>query len=150
MGDGPNLRASLTDALRVLDVRNLNLTVHDASFPSDADEDIGRGAPGSSGGLRFLAFVRELGFTGIQLGPDGQPPPGDPSPYRGAAFPRNVLSIPLGALARDPRWRGLLPAALLENVVGTRPEGSREHAAHDHAGRVHADALRAGFARRHA
>jgi len=91
MGDGTNLRASLADALRVLDVRNLNLTVHDASFPSDADEDIGRGAPGSRGGLRFLAFLRELGFTGVQLGPDGQPPPDDPSPYRGAAFPRNVL-----------------------------------------------------------
>src|SRR5689334_6707263 len=148
MGDGTNLRASLADALRVLDVRNLNLTVHDASFPSDAGEDIGRGAPGSRGGLRFLAFLRELGFTGLQLGPDGQPPPDDPSPYRGAAFPRNVLSIPLAALARDPEWRGLLPETTLEEAVAARPEGSRAHATHDHAARVHARALRAAFTNR--
>jgi 4-alpha-glucanotransferase len=148
MGDGSNLSASVTDALRLLDTRNLNLTVHDPSFPCDADEDIGRGAPGSRGGLRFLAFVRELGFTGLQLGPDGQPPPDDPSPYRGTAFPRNVLSIPLAALARDPEWGGMLPEAALEDVVKTRPEGSLEHAANAHAARVHTRALRATFARR--
>src|SRR5262245_7427074 len=148
MEDGSELRASVADALRLLDVQNLNLTVHDAGFPSDADEDIGRGAPGSRGGLRFLAFVRGLGFTGIQLGPDGQPPPNDPSPYRGAAFPRNVLSIPLAALACDPAWGGMLPEAALEDAVKTRPEGSREHAAHDHAARVHARALRAAFENR--
>ena len=147
MEDGSHLRASVADALRALDVRNLNLTVHDASFPSDADEDIGRGAPGSRGGLRFLAFVRKLGFTGLQLGPDGQPPPDDPSPYRGAAFPRNVLSIPLSALVTVPEWGGLLPEAALEGAVRARPAGSREQAAHDHAARVHARALRAAFGR---
>ncbi|HLY37973.1 MAG TPA: 4-alpha-glucanotransferase, partial [Candidatus Binatia bacterium] len=140
--------AAVTEALRALDVRNLNLAVHDASFPGDADEDIGRGAPGSRGGLRFLAFVRELGFTGVQLGPDGQPPPDDPSPYRGAAFPRNVLSIPLATLARDPEWNGLLPEASLQEAVASRPDGSREHAAHDYATRVHTRALRAAFSRR--
>jgi len=148
MANGSNLRASVTDALRLLGVRNLNLTVHDASFPSDADEDIGRGAPGSRGGLRFLDFVRNLGFTGLQLGPDGRPPPDDPSPYRGAAFPRNPLSIPLAGLVRDPEWGGLLPEAALEEAVRARPEESREHAAHRHAARVHAPALDAAFARR--
>jgi len=148
MGDGTDLRAPIGDALRALDVRNLNLVVHDASFPGDADEDFGRGAPGSRGGLRFLAFVRGLGFTGLQLGPDGQPPPDDPSPYRGAAFPRNVLSIPLASLVSDPQWDGLLPEAALADAVTTRPEGSRAHAAHDHAARVHAGALRLAFARR--
>lgn len=140
--------ASVANALRALDVRNLNVAVHDASFPSDADEDIGRGAPGARGTLRFLRFVRELGFTGVQLGPDGQPPPDDPSPYRGTAFPRNVLSISLAALGSDPEWAGVLPAAALEAAVRVRPAGSREHAAHEHAARVHVGALRQAFARR--
>src|SRR5207253_4987169 len=98
--------------------------------------------------LRFLAYVHELGFTGLQLGPDGQPPPDDPSPYRGAAFPRNVLSIPLAALARDRAWHGLLPEAALQEAIETPLEDGREHAAHDHSARVQARALRVAFRNR--
>src|SRR5262245_14939880 len=116
----------VTEALRVLDVRNLTLSIHDASFPSDADEDIGRGSPCSRGARRFLEFIRRVGFTGIQLGPDGQTPPDDPSPYRGAAFPRNMLSIALAPLAEDAEWGGLLPSVALEQAVAERPPGARE------------------------
>src|SRR5438552_10557536 len=130
-------RALLGDALRALDVRNLTLCVHDASFPSDADEDIGRGSPCSRGARRFLAFVRDLGFTGVQLGPDGETLADDPSPYRSAAFPRSVLSIALAPLAEDPEWDGLLPIEALERAVAERPAGAREHAAHAYARRVH-------------
>src|SRR5207253_1822746 len=129
----PDLRACVTDALRALDVRNLTVCVHDASFPSDAGEDIGRGSPCSRGGLRFLHFARALGFTGLQLGPDGQTPPDDPSPYRGAAFPRNTLSIALAPLAEDAEWAGLLPAEDFARAVAARPAGAREHAAHGQA-----------------
>jgi 4-alpha-glucanotransferase len=135
----------VTEALTVLDVRNLTLSIHDASFPSDADEDIGRGSPCSRGARRFLAFVRRLGFTGLQLGPDGQTPPDDPSPYRGAAFPRNVLSIALAPLAEDPEWAGLLPRAALEQAVADRSPGARERAAHADAARTQARALRTAF-----
>ena len=141
----PDLRACVTDALRALDVRNLTVCVHDASFPSDADEDIGRGSPCSRGGLRFLRFARALGFTGLQLGPDGQTPPDDPSPYRGAAFPRNTLSIALAPLAEDAEWSGLLPAESLASAISDRPAGAREHAAHRWALTVHGRALRAAF-----
>ncbi len=137
--------AHVADALRALDVRNLTLCVHDASFPSDADEDIGRGTPYASGAHRFLDFMRRLGFTGLQLGPDGQTPPDDPSPYRGAAFPRETLSIALAPLAEDPAWGGLLPRAVLEHVVAGRPAGAREHADHDYARGAHAHALQAAF-----
>src|SRR5215472_17567 len=133
----------VTEALTVLDVRNLTLSIHDASFPSDADEDIGRGSPCSRGARRFLAFVRRLGFTGLQLGPDGQTPPDDPSPYRGAAFPRNALSIALAPLADDPEWGGLLPVQALEAAVADQCAGTREHADYGHAVHVHDRALRA-------
>jgi 4-alpha-glucanotransferase len=145
MRDGVDLRACVADALRALDVRNLTLCVHDASFPSDADEDVGRGAPSSRGGLRFLGFVRALGFTGLQLGPDGMSPPDEPSPYRGSAFPKNVLSIALAPLAEDAEWGGLLPPQVLEEAVAERPAGARDHADHLHAARVHDAALRAAF-----
>jgi 4-alpha-glucanotransferase len=135
----------VSDALRALDVRNLTLCVHDASFPGDADEDVGRGAPSSRGGIRFLGFVRQLGFTGLQLGPDGLTPPDDPSPYRSSAFPKNVLSIALAPLARDAEWRGLLPPEALEQAVAARPAHARDHADHEHAALAHDRALRAAF-----
>ena len=143
MGNGANLRSCLTDALGALGVDNLTLSIHDASFPSDADEDVGRGSPCSRGARRFLQFVRTLGFTGLQLGPDGQTPPDDPSPYRGAAFPRNVSSIALAALAEDAEWGGLLPVEALDDAVAGRPHAAREHAAHAEAARALRRALRA-------
>src|SRR5262249_59209553 len=100
----------VADALRALDVCNLTLCIHDASFPGDPAEDVGRGAPSSRGGLRFLDFVRTLGFTGVQLGPDGMTPADEPSPYRGSAVPKQILSIALAPLAADAEWDGLLPA----------------------------------------
>jgi 4-alpha-glucanotransferase len=143
-GEG-DLRGRVTEALRALDVRNLTLCVHDASFPGDADEDIGRGAPCSRGGVRFLGFVRKLGFTGLQLGPDGLTPPDDPSPYRSSAFPKSVLSIALAPLAGDGEWGGLLPPEALEQAVAARPAAAREHADHEHAALMHDRALRAAF-----
>jgi 4-alpha-glucanotransferase len=139
------LRGCVTGALRALDVRNLTLCVHDASFPGDADEDIGRGAPCSRGGVRLLGFLRNLGFTGLQLGPDGLTPPDDPSPYRSSAFPKSTLSIALAPLARDGEWGGLLPADALEQAVAARPPAAREHADHEHAAVVHDRALRSAF-----
>ena len=145
MEDEADLRGCVSEALRALDVRNLTLCVHDASFPSDADEDIGRGAPCSRGGVRFLGFVRKLGFTGLQLGPDGLTPPDDPSPYRSSAFPKSVMSIALAPLAGDGEWGGLLPPDALEQAVAARPSAAREHADHEHAALVHDRALRAAF-----
>jgi 4-alpha-glucanotransferase len=137
--------AVVADGLRALDVRELTLVVHDASFPAEEDEDIGRGAPGSRGALRFLRFVRELGFTGVQLGPDGQTPPDDPSPYRSAALPKNPLSIALGPLADETAWGGVLSAEALRAAVRARPSGAREHVAYTVARSAHETALRAAF-----
>lgn len=137
--------AAVAEGLRALDVRELTLVVHDASFPGDDDEDVGRGAPGARGAQRFLRFVRGLGFTGVQLGPDGQTPPDDPSPYRSAALPKNPLSIALAPLAEASAWGGVLPPEALRAAVKHRPAGAREHVAYAAACVAHDTALRAAF-----
>ena len=83
----------IRESLRRLGKRKLMLSIHDGSFPGDSDEDLGRGTPYSRGGGRFVQFVRDLGFAGLQLGPQGQTSRGNPSPYDGTAFSRNSLSI---------------------------------------------------------
>lgn len=114
-------RRHIDEALRVLGVRNLVLGIHDPSFPSAPDEDTGRGSPYTEGGRRFLGFVRGLGFNGVQLGPQGQTSASNASPYDGTLFSKNVLSIALAPLARDPRWGGLLREERLASIVRSMP-----------------------------
>src|SRR5262249_14113410 len=83
MGEGlipEEHRRLIAAALAALDVRNLVLGIHDPSFPSEPFEDTGRGSPYTRGATRFLEFIRELGFTGIQLGPQGQTSESNASP----------------------------------------------------------------------
>ena len=59
----PSDRAGLLrEALQALGVKRFLLAIHDASFPSEPDEDIGRGAPGTAAAARLLAFVARFGF----------------------------------------------------------------------------------------
>ncbi|MBM7119492.1 4-alpha-glucanotransferase [Archangium primigenium] len=95
-------------ALAALGVRNLVLSLQDPSFPSAPGEDGGRGSPYAEGGLRFLEFARALGFTGIQLGPQGQTSEDNASPYDGSLFSRNVLNVAPGPLTREEPWGALL------------------------------------------
>lgn len=114
-------RGYVAEALRRLGIRHLTLCIHDASFPGDGDEDVGRGSPYSQGGLRFVRFAHAIGFTGLQLGPQGDTPRNDPSPYRGSAFPKSPLSIALAPLADDPEWGGVLSPESLRAAVRGRP-----------------------------
>jgi len=118
----------IDQALDLLGIRNLLFGIHDSAFPSLADEDVGRGSPYSAGAADFLAFVRELGFRGVQLGPQGATSPGNTSPYDATLFSRNPLSLALGPLTR-PDWAELLPAEDLARLVASRP-GSRERVPH--------------------
>src|SRR5690349_9002993 len=107
----PRTLTAVRDALRVLGIKNFVFGIHDASFPADPDTDVGRGAPASRGGEGLLAFVRALGFDGVQLGPSGEMSEGNPSPYDSTSFARNTLSIALGPLAAragEGAWGGLL------------------------------------------
>src|SRR6476659_9527092 len=84
-----------------LGIDTLLVTVHDSSFPSRADEDIGRGTPYSAGAHDFLRFAALLGFNALQLGPQGKTTRLDPSPYNGAQFARSDQSLDLFELQRD-------------------------------------------------
>lgn len=138
-------RARVAEALHVLGIRNLLLGIHDPSFPSLGDEDTGRGTPYSEGGRRFLHFVRKLGFTGIQLGPQGLTSESNPSPYDGTIFSRNILNISLKHLAYDPAWCGLLSPATLATIVAARPEGSEQRVPYDYVYRAQRRALREAY-----
>ncbi|WP_224363506.1 4-alpha-glucanotransferase [Hyalangium versicolor] len=134
------MRKLVAEALEALDVRNLVLGIHDSSFPSDPTEDLGRGSPYTRGASGFLEFVRALGFTGIQLGPQGQTSESNASPYDSTLFSRNILNAPLAALTEEPWGRLLSPERLVALVI-MRPEGSWPGAGYRYAFRAQQAAL---------
>jgi len=92
------MQATIDRALKILGIKNFLLGIHDAAFPGSSQEDLGRGTPYSPGAAEFLRFARSLGFTGIQLGPQGITTAANPSPYDSSFFSRNPLSLSLQAL----------------------------------------------------
>jgi len=117
VNDRPQPGDAFTEALRLLDKSELLLAVHDASFPGAEGEDTGRGSPYGAGGLSLARFARSLGFTGLQLGPQGQTSPGNLSPYDGTLFSRSILSLDLKALVDQ----GLLGRRRWEAIVAGNP-----------------------------
>ncbi len=111
-------------ALKALGIRNFLLGVHEAALPGLAEEDLGRGSPYSAGAAGFFEFARSLGFTGIQLGPQGITTPGNLSPYDGTWFSRNSLSLAPLPLTR-PELGLLTPPELAALVERLSPGRSR-------------------------
>ena len=109
----------LNELKQSLELDRLVLQIHDASFPSDPDEDLGRGSPYSRGAERFFAWAAGLGFNAIQFAPRGMTGRGNASPYDATLFSRNPLDLPLLRLVEQGRlsrttWesiRGALPPA---------------------------------------
>ncbi|MGE0401678.1 MAG: 4-alpha-glucanotransferase [Kofleriaceae bacterium] len=101
-------RTSIAEGLARLGVRRLLLAIHDVSFPSDLDEDTGRGSPATKAAARLFAYAKSLGFTGIQLGPQGQTSRSNPSPYDSTIFGRHVGNIAIHSLR---------PGGALERLV---------------------------------
>ena len=120
--------------------------MHDLSLPGDPGDDTGRGAPLSRGGRAFLRFAAELGFHGLQVGPQGETSPHDPSPYDATLFSRSTASIALEPLVRD----GLLPDEVLAGAVAARRSGALLRADHAYAHDVAHRALAAAWRRAHA
>lgn len=135
MSDAP--QSLISAALARLGVDRLLLGIHDASFPCDPDEDLGRGSPGTRAGRRVLELAHASGFTGLQLGPRGLLSEGNASPYDGAQFSRDTLSIPLlGDLADldgAVTLAGLVGSGSREDAIATRPPGPAERTQHRHA-----------------
>lgn len=86
----------------------LVLAIHDASFPSDRDEDVGRGAPSTRAAERLFGFAQRLGFGALQLGPQGQTSRDNPSPYDAMLFSRHLGTLGLRAFADDGAYAGLV------------------------------------------
>lgn len=108
------------------------LAIHDASFPSDPDEDTGRGSPATRAAARLFGHARSLGFTGIQLGPEGQTSRDNPSPYDGTIFSRNLGNLSIGSLRAGGAFEGLVSDAELAAAVLRDPGGPARHRrAHD-------------------
>jgi 4-alpha-glucanotransferase len=128
----PSSSAFVDQALARLGVRRMLLAIHDASFPADADEDTGRGGPATRAAVRLLAHARSLGFTGIQLGPQGQTARDNPSPYDGTIFSRHLGNIALGSLRPGGAFEGLVGDAELARAALAEPGGPAQHRrAHD-------------------
>jgi 4-alpha-glucanotransferase len=131
----PAEQGLLRGALDALGVRRLVLAIHDVSFSSDADEDLGHGTPYSRAAERLLAYARRLGFTGIQLGPEGRTSAFDPSPYDGTLFSRNPVAAPLRAFAEGGALAGLVDRRTLDDALSSpvtaRADHDRAHAVID-------------------
>src|SRR6185295_12588089 len=110
----------LAEARRALGIENLVLMIHDASFPSRADEEVGRGSPYARGAQDLLAWAEDRGFTGVQLGPQGITSADDKSPYDGTAFAKNPMSIALAPLVEE----GLLEQKTFDEIRAGAPPSS--------------------------
>jgi 4-alpha-glucanotransferase len=116
-------------ALAELGVNRLLLAIHDVSFPADPDEDIGRGAPTTNAAARLFAYARALGFTGVQLGPQGQTSRDNPSPYDSTIFSRNVATIAVSSFRAGGQYAGLVDERALDALLGSGLTNHRH--AHD-------------------
>jgi len=103
-------------------VKRLLFSMHDVSFPCDPDEDFGRGSPSTRASQRLFAYVRALGFTGIQLGPQGLTSRSNPSPYDGTLFSRHFGNISAHT------WRALVGDAAVDRWVVSPGRAQNAHA----------------------
>ena len=77
------------------------LGIHDACFPAGSD-DVGVGTPYSEAGRALFRYARSLGFNGVQLGPQGDTTPTNPSPYDATLFSRSTISVAVPPCADEP------------------------------------------------
>ncbi len=124
---------AIDQALTVLGKKRVLLQIHDSSFPGSPGEDVGRGTPYDAAGIDLARFARSLGFTGLQLGPQGQTTRDNPSPYDSTAFSRNVLSLSFAALRRDETWSALVDDDLLDSAWAAAAGASGDRTRHRQA-----------------
>ena len=120
-------RTPLREALERLGVDRLVLGIHEAALPSAPGIETGRGSLASRGAAAFFRSVAALGFDGVQLGPSGMTDRGNPSPYDGTLFSRNLLSIDLEELPQESSREPLVSGEEVEALSRSLPSdaGSR-------------------------
>lgn len=125
------MRERVREALRLLGKERLALGVHDACFPCDPSEDLGRGSPYGGLARDLLRYAAELGFDTLQLGPQGEQSADNSSPYDSAAFARNALSLSLGRLVEQGLLRDETRERLTRGVDPARSDHRRASRAMD-------------------
>jgi 4-alpha-glucanotransferase len=137
--------AALAEARAALGIDRLVFGIHDASFPGEADEDLGRGSSCARGAERLLAAVRAQGFDGVQLGPQGETSDGNPSPYDSTWFSRDLAGIAAARLCEEA-YGALLAPAELRALAGERAPAAPGRARHREARALERRALELAFA----
>lgn len=120
-------------ALAILGKKRVLLQIHDSSFPGAPGEDVARGTPYGTAGLEFARFAKSIGFTGLQLGPQGQTSRDNPSPYDSTAFSRSFLSLSFAALRDDRTWGGLVDDDLLDTALTAAAGAPADRTQHQQA-----------------
>ena len=124
-------KETISEALKVLDKKNLALILHGVSFPSSEGENTGFGTYNSQGAKRVFDFMSGV-FNALQLGPAGKTKMSDPSPYCGTVFSKNPLFINLQALTTG-EWENLLSKETLNNIVENNPSKGTNRASYVYA-----------------
>ena len=124
-------KETISEALKVLDKKNLALILHGVSFPSSEGENTGFGTYNSQGAKRVFDFMSGV-FNALQLGPAGKTKMSDPSPYCGTVFSKNPLFINLQALTTG-EWENLLSKETLNNIVENNPSKGTNRASYIYA-----------------
>lgn len=124
----PSQSPTIRSMLARLGIERFLLSIHQLSFPA-GDDDIGIGTPYSPAARRFLAFVGDLGFDGLSLGPAGVTSFDNPSPYDASLFSLNPTFIS----PTDLIDAGLVDASV---VHGLRAHGDPRRVDHRHAWRA--------------
>ena len=124
-------KETISEALKVLDKKNLALILHGVSFPSSEGENTGFGTYNSQGAKRVFDFMSGV-FNALQLGPAGKTKMSDPSPYCGTVFSKNPLFINLQALTTG-EWEHLLSEETLNNIVENNPSKGTNRASYVYA-----------------
>jgi len=113
-------KKAVQKALKVLGKKNLSMIVHGPSFPDVKAQDVGIGSPNTQGGKEFMLFLSELGFNGVQLGPEGKTKSIDASPYIGTMFSNNPLFIDLYQLTQKD-FAEILSEQTFDRIVKENP-----------------------------
>ena len=130
-------------ALKVLNKKNFAMIIHGASFPSIKEQDIGFGTYNSEGAKDFIEFIYNMGFNGIQLGPDGKTKAIDASPYVGTMFSNNPIFIDLYRLTTE-EFNEILSKDTLKKIVKNNP-AENNRTAYEYVYKEHNKALREAF-----
>ncbi|MBR6126224.1 4-alpha-glucanotransferase, partial [bacterium] len=114
---------SINSGLKLLN-KEIDIIIHNASFPSLPKENTGIGSMFSRTTLeKLIPFLKQHGIKGIQGEPDSMRKIGDFSPYSPQSSAKNIFMIPLEKLASD-EYKNLLSKETFEKIVNGKTKSN--------------------------